>query len=153
MPVKGTAAWACRIVGFVFFVLWLCGFDPAPATGGDKAVPPAETGLSASSLAAAVICEDVKNHEIINPGVVFPVEMGKVLCFTVFDPVALDTFIHHRWYYRDRLSTSAKLSLRPPRWATYSRMQLREADKGPWRVEITDAEGRHIRTLRFSITQ
>jgi hypothetical protein len=29
---------------------------------------------------------------------------------------------------------------------------LRETDKGPWRVEISDQNGRVFSTLRFSIT-
>jgi hypothetical protein len=45
-----------------------------------------------------------------------------------------------------------RLILKPPRWASVSSIKLREADKGPWRVEIRDAEGRLLATLRFSIT-
>jgi hypothetical protein len=44
------------------------------------------------------------------------------------------------------------LTLKPPRWSTFSSIQLREADKGPWRVEIVDEKDRLHKTLRFSIT-
>jgi hypothetical protein len=52
----------------------------------------------------------------------------------------------------DELSAKIKLTLNPPRWATRSSIQLRETDKGPWRVEIVDAEDKVLYTLRFSIT-
>jgi hypothetical protein len=51
----------------------------------------------------------------------------------------------------DKLSTKKKLVLKPPRWSTFSSIQLREADKGPWRVEITDDDENILRILRFSI--
>ncbi|MBW1746394.1 MAG: DUF2914 domain-containing protein, partial [Deltaproteobacteria bacterium] len=34
----------------------------------------------------------------------------------------------------------------------FSSIQFREADKGLWRVEITDPEGNIFHVLRFSIT-
>jgi len=37
-------------------------------------------------------------------------------------------------------------------WSTYSQIQLRETDKGPWRVEISDQNGKVFDVLRFSIT-
>jgi hypothetical protein len=45
-----------------------------------------------------------------------------------------------------------KLSLKTPRWSTFSRMRLRNGEKGPWRVEITDEEGNILGVLRFSVT-
>jgi len=103
-------------------------------------------------LAQAVICEEIRDNTPHNQGVAFSMANGKVCCFTAFDPVPEKTFIFHRWFRRDRLIRSIKLSLQPPRWSTVSRIQLREADKGPWRVEITDQAGRIFRILRFSVT-
>ena len=51
-----------------------------------------------------------------------------------------------------RLATTKKLFLTPPRWATLSSIQPRNSDKGPWRVEIADKNGKIYQTLRFSIT-
>jgi hypothetical protein len=44
------------------------------------------------------------------------------------------------------------LTINTPRWSTFTSVQLRDADKGPWRVEITDKSGNLMHTLRFSIT-
>ncbi len=104
-------------------------------------------------LTSAVMCEDVQDRQPLYEGVVFSVGIGKVFCYTLFDPVPEKTVITHNWYNRDSLSTIIKLSLHPPRWTTYSAIQLRESDKGPWRVEITDSEGRILQILRFSVTE
>ena len=125
-------------------ILGVCWLFPhqANSQGADKRL----------TLAQAVMCEEIREHVPHNQAVVFPIANGKVCCFTAFDPVPERTFIYHRWLRRDRLITRVKLSLQPPEWSTVSRIELREADKGPWRVEITDQAGTVFRILRFSIT-
>jgi len=125
---------------------------------GGRAVPQeaalAPTGASGEkpTLVQASMCASLKEGNLCNPGAVFSVSQGKVLCFSSFDPVPRKTFILHSWFHRDVLITRQKLTLNPPRWSTYSTIQLREADKGPWRVEIEDHDARLIEVLRFSIT-
>jgi len=103
-------------------------------------------------LSHATMCERVDNLNPTRPGIVFSVSNGQVCCYSSFDPVPQPALIYHRWYHRDELSTQTRLRVYPPKWATYSVIQLRETDKGPWRVEITDQNGRIFSVLRFSIT-
>jgi len=104
------------------------------------------------TLERAAMCEQIQAFAPYNEAIAFSVTIGKVSCFSFFDPVPEKTVVYHNWFKRDRLITKKKLSLQPPRWSTFSTIQLREADKGPWRVEITDEEGNIFSTLRFSIT-
>ena len=105
-----------------------------------------------SALIQAVMCQEIEGYSPLNPAIVFSIGIGKVSCFTSFDPVPKEMYIYQKWYHKDKLSTKQKLLLKPPRWSTFSSIQLREADKGPWRVEITDHEGNILKVLRFSIT-
>ncbi len=100
----------------------------------------------------AVMCEGVKNHEPVNKATVFSVVKKKVFCFTDFNVVPEKTHIYHRWYREDKPAAKVKLKLQPPRWSTFSSIQLRESDIGPWRVEVTDQNGYVFYILRFSIT-
>ena len=104
------------------------------------------------ALSFAVMCETIADFSPLHPAVVFSIAMGKVSCFTSFDPVPGNTYVEHRWFFRDALSAKKKLYLKSPRWSTYSSIQLREADKGPWRVEIVDENNRTLGILRFSVT-
>jgi hypothetical protein len=104
------------------------------------------------TLVKAAMCENIKEVIPKNPGVIFSTAIGKIFSFTVFDPVPQKTVIYHNWYRNDELITKVKLTLKPPRWSTFSSIQLREADKGPWRVEIVDQKDRIYKILRFSIT-
>lgn len=102
-------------------------------------------------LTRAALCESVENLNPVNTAAVFSVSQGQIYCFTDFGTVRSQTVVYHRWYHRDTLTTQIRLKIYPPRWATYSMLKLREVDKGPWKVEITDAEGRVLGVLRFSI--
>lgn len=103
-------------------------------------------------LSKAIMCEKVENLNPIRPAIVFSVSAGQVYCFSSFDPVNQPGLIYHRWFHRNELSTQTRLRLYPPKWATYSVIQLRETDKGPWRVEISDQSGHVFEVIRFSIT-
>lgn len=103
-------------------------------------------------LVQAEMCESIEQFKPVNPAVVFSISLGRVYCFTSFDPVFEETVIFHRWFRKDRLISNARLVLNPPKWASFSSMQLRPADKGPWRVEIVDSRDNLINTLRFSIS-
>jgi hypothetical protein len=103
-------------------------------------------------LVRAVMCESIQEYEPVFPAVVFSIERGRVSCFTEFDRVPEKTYIHHKWYRQDSLVTVKRLTINPPRWSSFTSVQLRDADKGPWRVEISDDNDNLIRTLRFSIT-
>ena len=124
---------------------------------GSSAVAQEQTPASSDAaqklgIKQAVMCERVENLTPVNSGLVFSVSSGQVCCYTSFDPVPQHTVIYHRWFRRDELSTQTRLRLYPSKWSTYSVIQLRETDKGPWRVEIIDQNGRVFDVLRFSIT-
>jgi len=118
---------------------------PTPPTVPDK--PPALT------LVKALLCEGMKEFDPQNETILFSATLGQAACFTAFDPVPEKTEIHHNWFQRDRPDARFKLTLKPPRWATFSRISLGSSDVGPWRVEVTDANGNLLKTLRFSVTE
>jgi len=106
---------------------------------------------SALLLGKAVVCPEIRHHRPADSAVVFSVAAGKVFCFTEFTSVPEQTVIYHRWFFRDKPVSRIMLTLKPPRWSTYSSVTLRELDKGPWRVDITDRQNHVYQSIRFSI--
>ena len=104
-------------------------------------------------LVGAIMCEEIKNGVPQDPTTVFSIERRTAVCFTAFDPVPRQADVYHHWFHRDTPSARIKLTLKPPRWSTYSSIQLRVEDIGPWRVEITDVQGNIFHVLRFSVTE
>ena len=103
-------------------------------------------------LSEALMCEEIFNNAPRNPTVVFSVSRERAICYSAFDSVLQKTTIFHNWFHRDVPSARIQLTLNPPRWSTYSSIQLRKTDIGPWRVEITDEKGNLLNVLRFSVT-
>jgi len=118
--------------------------------------PPAwgeETANETINVEQALICETIQDLQPVHPAIAFSIKIGRVSCYTEFSNISRETLIFHRWYRRNSLVTEKKLVLKPPQWSTYSSIQLRESDKGPWRVDIVDARDRTLKTLRFSVTE
>ena len=135
------------VVWMTFFLLLLPGFSQQEnEVSTDDSTEPL-------TLGQAVICEEIFANAPRNRTVVFSASKEKVICFSTFESVPEKTFIYHNWYHKDIPSSRIRLILRPPRWSTYSSIQIRKTDIGPWRVEITDATGQVLRVLRFSITE
>ncbi len=142
-----------KLLGLALLMLWMVAIRPSPAASQSvPLIPPSAPDPQVLNLSQAIMCETIESFKPVNRSVVFPVSQGTVMCFTDFDVVAHETEIFHLWIKRDSLVYRKRLILKPPRWASVSSIKLREADKGPWRVEIRDAEGRLLATLRFSIT-
>ena len=112
----------------------------------------ADTSKTSPTLVNAVMCESIKNYLPVHPAVVFSISLETIICFTRFDPVPKTTDIFHKWYKKDHMVSLTKLTLKPPKWSSFSSMQLRHLDRGPWRVDIENADGKVLKTLRFSIS-
>jgi hypothetical protein len=142
---------------FIFFLLMTyLVLHPSPriCAQDQEETAPAKP-LPELTLVRAVICEAIRGIEPLNEAVVFSVKRGEVYCFLDFDPVPEETRVRVSWFFKDERRRRVELPLKPPvvfsRFATYDRIQLRDTDKGPWRVEVKDAEGDTLETLRFSI--
>jgi hypothetical protein len=115
-------------------------------------LPTAAFSKDGLRLTAAYMCEQVSDAGPENRAVVFSAADGKIFCFCYFELVPAKSTVFHVWYHRDRLVAKRKLVLEPPSWKVYSTMQLRETDKGPWRVEILGADNKRLDIVRFSVT-
>ncbi len=126
---------------FFFVIITLCSVANLCAEQPDDKM----------TMVQAVMCESIENFRPINPGVVFSISLGEVFCFSKFDPVFEKTHVLHQWYKKDKLIFTMHLTLSPPKWSSFSRIQIRDVDKGPWRVEILSAGDTLLQTLRFSM--
>lgn len=110
-------------------------------------------GKVSPAVKEAVMCENVLEGLPVNKTIIFNVSKTSAYCWSQFDPVPEDGVVYHEWYRKGILITRKKLAVHRPRWATYSRLPLRQADIGPWRLNITDDNGNVLKTLRFSVTE
>jgi hypothetical protein len=103
-------------------------------------------------VATAVICKNVVDRQPVEPGSRFPASVGKLYCFTKIDNIANSENIVHAWYFGDTQRALVTLKINPPSWRTYSSKIIQSHEVGPWRVEIRDATGNVLDTVRFEVT-
>jgi hypothetical protein len=141
-----------RILILPLLVVFLCFWFPFSAKSQSSDTGDSKVPVSDIVLERALMCEEIQELIPHNQTTVFSIERRQAICFTSFDPVPEKTIIYHQWFHRDQPSAKIKLTLKPPRWSTYSSIQFRAEDIGPWRVEIIDSQGHILGELRFSIT-
>lgn len=141
-----------RVRPLIFLALFACCVIPAAfAASPSGELPSPLANGQQLTLGQATVSELVKNGIPFNSAAAFSISIGRIYCFTDFVEVEAKTFIYHNWFHRDEKRASVKLALRPPRWATFSSVTLRDSDKGPWQVEVTTENGEVLQTLRFSV--
>jgi len=139
--------------GFTLLLLGCIALTLVAYAGRADDMPSTTAGGQGLHLAEAVMCEGIVNFKPLHRSAVFAVATGSITCFTAFDVVPDTVEVYHDWIKRDTVVYRKKLVLKPPNWSSISSIKLREDDKGPWRVEIRDPEGRLMTLLRFSVTE
>ena len=107
----------------------------------------------ALSVESASICTGVANREAVDPGTSFAVSIGRLYCFSKIADIQESTDIVHVWYYGETERARISLVVNPPAWRTHSSKIIQAHEIGAWRVEILDASGNLLETLKFETTQ
>lgn len=107
----------------------------------------------ALSVEAASICTGVADREPVDAGTSFAVSAGRLYCFSKIADIQESTEIVHVWYYGETERARVSLGVNPPAWRTYSSKIIQAHEIGSWRVEILDASGNLLETLKFETTQ
>ena len=107
----------------------------------------------ALSVEGASICTGVADREAVDAGTSFAVSVGRLYCFSKIADIQESTEIVHVWYYGETERARISLGVNPPAWRTYSSKIIQAHEIGSWRVEILDASGNLLETLKFETTQ
>lgn len=109
-------------------------------------------GAQELALEKAVICTGVEDRAPVDPGNSFPVSVGRLYCFTQIAATQTPTEITHVWYFGDNERARVTLAVGGSPWRTYSSKLVQPHEVGPWRVDILDATGRTVDSVRFDLT-
>jgi hypothetical protein len=101
----------------------------------------------------ASICTGVADGDAVVAGTSFAVSVGRLYCFSKIADIQESTDIVHVWYYGETERARVSLGVKPPAWRTYSSKIIQAHEIGSWRVEILDASGNLLETLKFETTQ
>jgi hypothetical protein len=105
------------------------------------------------SIEEATICTGVADREPVGAGASFAVSTDRLYCFSKVANITEATEIVHVWYFGETERARVSLGVKPPVWRTYSSKIIQTHEIGSWRVEILDASGNLLETLKFEVTQ
>jgi hypothetical protein len=114
------------------------------------------TGVNASAAdglsVEARLCKSLENREPVDVTNTFSVADGQVITYTRVTG-GVDTEIHHVYFKGDMQFDDITLHVGGSPWRTWSRKTLRPdvGMAGDWRVEIRDAGGAVLETLKFTV--
>jgi hypothetical protein len=71
-------------------------------------------------------------------------------CYTrTAAPAGTDSSIKHIWYKGDEKVGEYTLPVKGEKWRTYSKKSIQKGWSGDWRVEVIDASGKLLKTVKF----
>jgi len=95
----------------------------------------------------------VKEREIIGEAYSFPSSIRKVYCWTLVAGAEEPTEITHVWYYGEKKMAEVKLSIKSPRYRTWSSKTILPEWIGDWKVEVVDAMGNLLKCISFEVVK
>jgi len=109
----------------------------------------AEDGIKVDQAFAGV---GIQNKNPVDIGKSFQRSKGKVYIWSLINCTNPPSSIKHIYYFNEQKVSEVLLDVKSPLWRTWSYKTI--SDKryiGQWRVDITSAEGKVLKTIRFEI--
>lgn len=120
-----------------------------PALGQEK--PKVEAASEEMVVARAVVGTGVENMEPVGVAEIFPAATEKVFCFIEAKNIPKDTEVSFIWSQGGKEMRKINLPVKAgPRWRTWAHKNV-AGQKGEWKVEIKDAEGKLLKEIKFKV--
>jgi hypothetical protein len=125
----------------------LVGALAHPALGQEK--PKAEA--KEMTLARAVVGTGVDNMEPVGAAESFPAATEKVFCFIEASNIPKDMELSFVWSLGGKEVRKINLPVKAgPKWRTWAHKNV-AGQKGDWKVEIKDGEGKVLKEVKFKV--
>jgi hypothetical protein len=124
-------------------LLWALSFLPAVAAAEES-----KSSLKITEL--AVTTKIVKGNPIDSVHRISASSVNALYCFTrLTADEDTDTTIKHVWYRDTEKIGEYVLPVKGKKWRTYSKKMIEKGEPKEWRVEVLDAEGKLLKTVKF----
>ena len=134
------------ILGLAAITVW--GIT-SPLLGQEK--PKAEAPVKEMAITRAVVGTGIENREPVGVAETFPASTEKVYCFIEATNIGKDTEASFVWFQGDKELRKINVPLQAgPKWRTWTYKNI-GGQKGDWKVEIKDAEGKLLKDVKFKV--
>jgi hypothetical protein len=105
-----------------------------------------------ASVEESAVALDVVDRMPVGADSTFTADVGRIYCWTRVAG-ADGTTIHHVWFHGDEEMADIELNVGGSPWRTWSNKAIMPEWTGAWRVEVRDATGNVIETIRFTVSE
>jgi len=109
------------------------------------------TPVLAVEVVDAVITTAIEDREPVDSVEVFPIQNGKLYCFSRIIGAEDSTVVYHVWYRDEQLMSRVDLPVNSPDWRTWSAKRFLGEWPGQWHVGIQEADGNRLRKVDFQL--
>jgi hypothetical protein len=102
-------------------------------------------------IATAVVAGGVEDREPVDPADAFPADVGEVSFYTVIEGDFGERVVEHVWLWDGDEVARVSLTVRGPRWRTWSSKTIPAAWTGAWEARIEDSSGAVLASVSFRI--
>ncbi len=81
----------------------------------------------------------------------FPANVERLYAWTRVQGAERETSVHHVWIHGDVERADIELRIGDSPWRTWSNKAIMPEWTGEWRVEVRDANGNVLETIRFTV--
>lgn len=130
------------------FVPALCALallTAAPATAQET---PAGDELRVTSAAVAT---DVQEREPVGADDSFRADVGRLYFHTTLEGDFGETSLVHVWLHDGAEVARVPMTVRGPRWRTWSSKEIAPDRTGDWEVRVVDTSGEVLETASFTV--
>lgn len=106
---------------------------------------------AAMEVTRAVVATDVVDREPVGEADTFAADVGQVFFYTVLEGDFGETRLEHVWLYQGEEMARVPLTVRGPRWRTWSSKSLVPEWSGSWEVQLVDENGTVLDSASFTV--
>ncbi|MEJ2185664.1 MAG: DUF2914 domain-containing protein [Gemmatimonadota bacterium] len=111
----------------------------------------ATTDTSGINVSQAVVATGVENREPTGVAEQFPADVGTVYCYMVAEGDFPETQLVQVWMHGDQEMARVPLTVKGPRWRTWSSKKIMPDWTGDWTIRIEDADGNVLKSVSFTV--
>lgn len=121
------------------------------AWSGTPAALEAQDPSAALEVTTAVVGTGVDDREPVGTGTSFPASVGTVYFYTVFEGDFGERQVEHVWMRNGEEVGRVPLTVRGPRWRTWSSKTVPADWTGEWEARVVDTDGSVLATAAFQV--
>jgi len=121
------------------------------ATATTLGAQTAERAAPTIEVTRAVVATGIEDREPIGESTTFSADVGTVYFFTEITGDFDETRIHHVWLREGEEVARVPLTVRGPRWRTWSSKQIPPDWSGNWTVRVVLGDDQVLGTVDFTV--